>query len=62
MEAVYCVRYLSGPSLVVPGLSESLQTSSVKPETGHVAPGADTHMSLYQHPGIERKAKKKKKK
>lgn len=56
--ALYCVCYLSGPSLVVPGLSESLQTSSVKPETGRVAPEVDTHMSLYQHPGIEQKKRK----
>lgn len=45
------VRYLSSPSLVAPRLSESLQTSSVKPGTSRAAQGVGTHMSLYQHPG-----------
>lgn len=45
------MRYLSSPSLVVPHLSESLQTSSVKPGTSRAAQGVGTHMSLYQHPG-----------
>lgn len=48
-----CVRYLSGPSWIESDLSESLQTSSVKPETGREAQGEGTHMSLYQHPGEE---------
>ena len=46
-----CLCYLSGPSWVYLGLSESLQTSSVKPGRGHEAQGVGTHTSLCQRPG-----------
>lgn len=45
-----CVCYLAGLFEVLPGLSESPRTSSVKPGTSRVAQAVDTNMSLDQHP------------
>lgn len=42
--------YLSSLSLVFGDLSENLQTSSVKPETGPGVLVAERHTVLFQHP------------
>lgn len=52
IQTVYFVFvcYLAGLFVVVPDLSESPQTSFVKPGTSRVAQAVDTYMSLDQHP------------